>query len=88
MPHDRGRPTRHPDSDCRIQGGNLGINALVEGLAAEPAPQIRVNAVSPSWTLTPFWRDLAPAQLANTQAHFEQRIPLRRLASMDERADA
>ncbi|MEN3109855.1 SDR family oxidoreductase [Uliginosibacterium paludis] len=73
---------------CASHVGNLGINALVEGLAAELAPQIRVNAVSPTWTLTPFWRDVAPAQLANTQAHFEQRIPSRRLASIDELADA
>lgn len=73
---------------CASYVGNLGINALVEGLAAELAPRIRVNAVSPTWTLTPFWRDVAPTQLANTRAHFEQSIPLRRLASIDELADA
>lgn len=73
---------------CASYVGNLGINALVQGLAAELAPQARVNAVSPTWTLTPFWRDLPPAQLSQIKARFEQDIPLQRLASIDELAAA
>jgi len=71
---------------CGAYVGNLGINALVEGLAAELAPRARANAVSPTWTLTPFWRDRPAEEKAATQAHFEQTIPLRRLASIDELA--
>ncbi|KEA50282.1 MULTISPECIES: SDR family NAD(P)-dependent oxidoreductase [Mangrovibacter] len=73
---------------CASYVGNLGINALVEGLAAELAPAVRVNAVAPTWTLTPFWRDVPADDLARTQAHFEENIPLKRLATMDELAAA
>ncbi|WP_413724882.1 SDR family oxidoreductase [Sodalis sp. RH16] len=73
---------------CASYVGNMGINALVEGLAAELAPKVRVNAVSPTWTLTPFWRDVPQRQLDATRQHFEQNIPLRRLASIDELASA
>jgi len=73
---------------CASYVGNLGINALVEGLAAELAPRARVNAVSPTWTLTPFWRAMELEQRDATQRHFEQTIPMRRLASVDELAAA
>ncbi|NDJ56267.1 SDR family oxidoreductase [Enterobacteriaceae bacterium 4M9] len=73
---------------CASYVGNLGINALVEGLAAELAPRVRVNAVAPTWTLTPFWRDVPQAQVKQTRAHFEQTIPLGRLATIDELASA
>ncbi|MEN3753116.1 SDR family oxidoreductase [Mangrovibacter sp. SLW1] len=52
------------------------------------APAVRVNAVAPTWTLTPFWRDVPADDLARTQAHFEENIPLKRLATMDELAAA
>jgi len=73
---------------CASFVGNLGINALVEGLAAELAPRTRVNAVSPTWTLTPFWREMPAEQKAQIKARFEASIPLRRLAEIDELADA
>jgi NAD(P)-dependent dehydrogenase (short-subunit alcohol dehydrogenase family) len=73
---------------CASYVGNLGINALVEGLAVELAPKARVNAVSPTWTVTPFWRDVPPAQVEATRAHFEQVIPLKRTARIDELASA
>ncbi len=66
--------------------GNLGINALVEGLAVELAPKARVNAVSPTWTLTPFWRDVPTIQVEHIQSHFKQKIPLKRLAQIEELA--
>jgi NAD(P)-dependent dehydrogenase (short-subunit alcohol dehydrogenase family) len=71
---------------CASYVGNLGINALVEGLAAELAPRARVNAVSPTWTQTTFWRDVPEQQILDTRQHFEQIIPLHRLASVDELA--
>lgn len=73
---------------CGSYIGNLGINALVEGLAAELAPRARANAVCPTWTMTPFWRDVPAAQVDANRLHFEQTIPLRRLASIDELAMA
>lgn len=66
--------------------GNLGVNALVEGLAVELAPKARVNAVCPTWTVTPFWRGLPAEQVASIKQHFEQVIPLKRTASIDELA--
>lgn len=68
--------------------GNLGVNALVEGLAVELAPKARVNAVSPTWTVTPFWRDVPAEKVASIKQHFEQVIPLKRTASIDELASA
>lgn len=73
---------------CASYVGNLGIQALVEGLAVEMAPRVRVNTVAPTWTLTPFWRDVHVEQLAATREHFENVIPLRRLANVDEIAGA
>lgn len=73
---------------CGSYVGNLGVNALVEGLAVELAPKARVNAVSPTWTATPFWRDVPPAQLDATRAHFKQVIPLKRTASIGDLASA
>nr|WP_321402091.1 SDR family oxidoreductase [uncultured Desulfobacter sp.] len=69
---------------CASYVGNLGINALVEGLAVELAPACRVNAVSPTWTITPLWRDMPEAQLNETRRQFESAIPLKRLASIDD----
>ncbi|WP_290874271.1 SDR family oxidoreductase [Aquabacterium sp.] len=73
---------------CASYVGNLGVNALVEGLAAELAPRVRVNSVCPTWTLTPFWRDVPPEQVQAIRARFETSIPLKRLATMDELASA
>lgn len=68
--------------------GNLAIHALVEGLAVELAPRARANAVAPTWTDTPLWSSLPPAQRAATKAHFAATIPLRRTATIDELASA
>lgn len=73
---------------CASYVGNLGINALVEALAVELAPKARVNAVSPTWTLTPFWRDVPKDDVAAIRQRFEQSIPLQRIASIDEIANA
>ncbi len=51
---------------------------LVEGLAVELAPKARVNAVSPTWTHTTFWRDMPEEQLNSTKAYFEEAIPMGR----------
>jgi NAD(P)-dependent dehydrogenase (short-subunit alcohol dehydrogenase family) len=69
---------------------NLGIGAMVEGLAAELAPRVRVNAVAPTFmgTATAFWRNVAPAELEAEEAVFGQRVPLQRLGRVEEIASA
>ncbi|MGH3465152.1 MAG: SDR family oxidoreductase [Kribbellaceae bacterium] len=67
---------------------NLGIGALVEGLAAELAPRVRVNAVAPTIMKTGFWKDMPPAELEAASAGFSQSVPLRRHATVEEVASA
>jgi NAD(P)-dependent dehydrogenase (short-subunit alcohol dehydrogenase family) len=65
---------------------NLGIGALVAGLAYEMAPHHRVNAVAPTFmgTGTAFWRDVPPDELERMQAGFTQRVPLERVGTVTE----
>jgi NAD(P)-dependent dehydrogenase (short-subunit alcohol dehydrogenase family) len=67
---------------------NLGIGALVQGLAVELAPRIRVNAVAPTFMDTPFWRDLPRDGFEATKAVVEERMPLKRLGTVEEVASA
>jgi NAD(P)-dependent dehydrogenase (short-subunit alcohol dehydrogenase family) len=69
---------------------NLGIGALVEGLAVELAPGVRVNAVAPTFmgTATSFWRSVPAADLEATEAGFAAGVPLGRLATVPEVASA
>lgn len=77
-----------PQHACASYVGNLGIKALAEGLAAELAPNIRVNTVAPTWTVTPFWRHQAAEDVEQTRRHFAEVIPLGRTATLDELASA
>jgi NAD(P)-dependent dehydrogenase (short-subunit alcohol dehydrogenase family) len=65
---------------------NLGIGALVEGLASELAPHLRVNAVAPTFmgTGTAFWGHLPAGELEQAQIAFTERVPLKRLATVEE----
>jgi NAD(P)-dependent dehydrogenase (short-subunit alcohol dehydrogenase family) len=65
---------------------NLGISALVQGLASELAPHIRVNAVAPTFmgTGTGFWSHVPPEELAKLEASFAETVPLRRLGTVQE----
>jgi len=67
---------------------NLGLAALVEGLAAELAPRLRANAVAPTFMNTPFWRDIAPGDLESASATFSQTVPLKRQGTVEEVASA
>jgi NAD(P)-dependent dehydrogenase (short-subunit alcohol dehydrogenase family) len=69
---------------------NLAVSALVQGLAYELAPLIRVNAVAPTFmgTATSFWRDLPANELEQTQAGFAELVPLRRLGTPEQLASA
>jgi NAD(P)-dependent dehydrogenase (short-subunit alcohol dehydrogenase family) len=65
---------------------NLGLGALVEGLAYELGPDRRVNAVAPTFmgARTRFWSDVPTDELDKQQAGFSQRVPLQRLGTVVE----
>ena len=69
---------------------NLGVSALVQGLAYELAPRVRVNAVAPTFmgTATSFWRDVPATELERTQAEFAELVPLKRLGTPAQVASA
>jgi NAD(P)-dependent dehydrogenase (short-subunit alcohol dehydrogenase family) len=69
---------------------NLAITALVEGLAVELAPDVRVNAVAPTFMgrATAFWREVPAEELAQQQAGFSESVPLKRTGTVHEVASA
>lgn len=69
---------------------NLGIGALVQGLAVELAPRARVNAVAPTFmgTKTLFWKDVPTGDLEQMQATFGESVPLKRVGTVEEVASA
>jgi NAD(P)-dependent dehydrogenase (short-subunit alcohol dehydrogenase family) len=69
---------------------NLGISALVQGLAYELAPRVRVNAVAPTFmgAATSFWSDVPADGLERAQTDFAETVPLRRTATPEEVASA
>jgi NAD(P)-dependent dehydrogenase (short-subunit alcohol dehydrogenase family) len=69
---------------------NLAIHALVEGLAVELAPEVRVNAVAPTFlgTATRFWSHLPAEDVGREETRFSAMVPLRRLATVTEVASA
>lgn len=78
----------HPFDASGAIVGNKAIEILVQGLAVELAPDIRVNAVAPTWTPTGLWRELAPDALAEQAEQFAQSVPLGRVACVEEVAQA
>ncbi|MDN4482297.1 SDR family NAD(P)-dependent oxidoreductase [Demequina lignilytica] len=69
--------------------GNQAIATMVRGLALELAPRgIRVNAVAPTWTATPLWRDHDEAEVRETQRQMAATIPLGRTGEVGEVAEA
>ena len=79
-----GRP--HNASGAII--GNEAISTMVQGLAVELAPKVRVNAVAPTWTETPLWREMPGDKMEQTRSYFASAIPLRRTAKIEEVASA
>jgi NAD(P)-dependent dehydrogenase (short-subunit alcohol dehydrogenase family) len=67
---------------------NLGLGALVQGLASELAPRARVNAVAPTFMDTPFWKDVPAGEFAAAKAAFRESVPLQRLGTVAEVASA
>jgi NAD(P)-dependent dehydrogenase (short-subunit alcohol dehydrogenase family) len=68
--------------------GNDAVRTMVRGLAVETAPHGRVNAVAPTWTRTPLWRNIDPTDVDKTERYFAETIPLKRTARIDEVAMA
>lgn len=64
--------------------GNQAINTMVAGLAIELAPDVRVNAVSPTWTPTGLWRGLSATDRSAQATAFAANVPLKRVAQIDE----
>lgn len=63
---------------------NGAINAMVRGLALELAP-IRVNAVSPGWVDTPFWKQVASDERREILfAAMREKIPTRRIGTVED----
>jgi NAD(P)-dependent dehydrogenase (short-subunit alcohol dehydrogenase family) len=68
--------------------GNDAIRTLVQGLAVELAPRARVNAVAPTWTRTPLWRNVSKEDADAIEQRFNTLIPLGRTAKIEEVAQA
>ncbi|WP_322049559.1 SDR family oxidoreductase [Paraburkholderia sp. J67] len=68
--------------------GNDAIRTLVQGLAIELAPRARVNAVAPTWTRTPLWRNVPASEVEAIEQRFAALIPLGRTAKVEEVASA
>jgi NAD(P)-dependent dehydrogenase (short-subunit alcohol dehydrogenase family) len=67
---------------------NLGVGAMVQGLASELAPRVRVNAVAPTFMDTPFRKHIPRDEFASAKAAFAQGVPLQRLGTVEEVASA
>ncbi|WP_319529584.1 SDR family oxidoreductase [uncultured Cohaesibacter sp.] len=77
-----------PDNASGAIIGNQAIAGLVKGLAVELAPRRRANAVAPTWTPTPLWRNVPSDQVEATRAQFAEQIPLGRTGEPAEIAEA
>jgi NAD(P)-dependent dehydrogenase (short-subunit alcohol dehydrogenase family) len=64
--------------------GNNSVKTLVEGLAKELAPKVRVNTVAPFWMPTPFWREQSKEQIEATEKYMNSIIPLGRTGTIEE----
>ena len=64
--------------------GNDAVRTLVTGLAVELAPNARANAVAPTWTETPLWRNIPAPDVEATKQRLSQTIPLGRTAEIEE----
>jgi NAD(P)-dependent dehydrogenase (short-subunit alcohol dehydrogenase family) len=54
---------------------NLGLGALVRGLAVGLAPRVRVNAVVPTLMSTPFWKALTQSEFETAEREFTRGVP-------------
>ncbi len=64
--------------------GDAPHEAMVRELAIELAPRVRVNAVAPTWSPTPLWREHDDAEVRETQRRMVETIPLGRVGEVGE----
>ena len=73
---------------CASYTANLGIEAMVQGLASELGPRVRVNGVAPSFMDTALWRNKTREELDARIRSFSQLAPMGRIASVQDVAEA
>jgi NAD(P)-dependent dehydrogenase (short-subunit alcohol dehydrogenase family) len=66
---------------------NAALEGVVRAMAVELAP-LRVNAVSPGWVRTPIWKDVAGADSEPLLASMAEQLPVGRVGTGDDIADA
>ncbi len=66
---------------------NAALEGVVRAMAVELAP-LRINAVSPGWVRTPIWNDVAGADSEPLLASMAERLPVGRVGTGDDIADA
>lgn len=66
---------------------NAALEGVVRAMAVELAP-LRVNAVSPGWVRTPIWNDVAGADSDRLLASMAEQLPVGRVGTPDDIADA
>lgn len=66
---------------------NAALEGVVRAMAVELAP-LRINAVSPGWVRTPIWNDVAGADSESLLATMAERLPVGRVGTGDDIADA
>lgn len=66
---------------------NAALEGVVRAMAVELAP-LRINAVSPGWVRTPIWNDVAGAGSESLLAAMAERLPVGRVGTADDIADA
>lgn len=66
---------------------NAALEGVVRAMAVELAP-LRINAVSPGWVRTPIWNDVAGADTEQLLASMAERLPVGRVGTADDIADA
>ncbi len=64
------------------------LNTLTLGLARALAPEITVNAVCPALVMSDWFRDFSPERVEEVKAEYESHVPLGRICTPEDIADA